>query len=246
VLGEYRMEKLTERKYPIIDTEVPLKNIIILFFLPIFIDLGLLSVNSYVTFTSYIQLWIFVGVIPLFLYLVSFVLVGKQPLRSLFQKIKISDIGIAFFLLGLIFIYNLFSDQILAFINVIPTTNSAASGMAKGDIHQYGMNAIGDVFNLFNEEISSILTFLTSAAIVNRGFKLSRGLSFTIAMFFSVVIFGMMHFQSYSWNIPQMLISIGMLRFFFTPMYLRSGNILLPFMMHYIYDFSIFSLVFFS
>lgn len=78
----------------------------------------------------------------------------------------------------------------------------------------YFQSIFSDLFDLMNEELLSIVIFLTIAALLIQYYHLNRRAGLGIAMLASMFIFGMLHFQTYNWNLVQMLAIIAIERFF--------------------------------
>ncbi|MGV0166978.1 CPBP family glutamic-type intramembrane protease [Furfurilactobacillus sp. WILCCON 0119] len=100
------------------------------------------------------------------------------------------------------------------------------------------------IFGMAIEELFAIPIFLAFGSILRNQFRLSRSASIYLALFISMILFGLMHFETYSWNLPQMIFVIGASRFFVTGSFIRSRNILVPYAIHYFTDALIYVIAF--
>lgn len=120
----------------------------------------------------------------------------------------------------------------------IPVESNAA--VKDFSLHSLGYISISNLLSLFNEEIIGLTSFIGSTILIRNVFKTSRNVSLWIGMLVSAVIFGMLHYDAYNGNIPQILLIIGSLRLVFNFSFTRSKNIVVSFVCHYIYDELIF------
>lgn len=122
-------------------------------------------------------------------------------------------------------------------LNVTTAKNPAGIGL-NGE-HRWSaflQQAFNDLFELMNEEFLGIFIFLAFAAALMEQFHFRRNVAIWGSLAVSIIVFGMVHFAAYQWNLIQMLVLIGVTRLFLTGAYLYSKSIWTSFAMHYTFD----------
>ena len=164
-----------------------------------------------------------------------FVIALKGRLGSLFKKPKISDIKLVIlcvlgnlFLLLIITTVDVIINTVLP-INIIHATSSFGS---------YDsitlLNCIVAAFQIVAEEIFRIMIFITCLYVAYK-FSNNRKTSIIIAVVFSLLVFGLMHANTYS-NILYCIVVMGFGTFFTLYPYLKTKNVLLSIFVHMIWN----------
>lgn len=245
--SKFFMEKHhgTDRMIPILDdgTQVSAFNLIILMSGTILAEL--LSIwagvigdsNSSMLFMAVTSVLQAVG--PIVIVYFFYRKFGHQEFKSLFHKITLRDLSFGLMMTILGGIYALVMALFVLKGSTVP--NSSAQGITHGvdGLIMVGVSAFNDIFLLFTEELTAIIPFIASAALANKYFKFNRNHSIWFGLLISILVFGTMHFYTDSWHIAQMYLIVGMSRIFDTGMYIRTKNILISFIFHWIFDTAI-------
>ncbi|MGV0168688.1 CPBP family glutamic-type intramembrane protease [Furfurilactobacillus sp. WILCCON 0119] len=236
-------EKKSHGELPIIDGKLSLSRAIYLIMLPILIT-GLMLFFEYgVDFKEPVLHFITVTLLPLSLFILTIKWLLGSNLKDLFQ----GDFWANWkpwllYFFGAVF-YAIFMGQVvfsLLHLNVTADANSSQDT----SFLPYLIQTINDLFSLFNEELFAIPVFIGFAVIFYQHLNMKRNTSIYLALFLSMIIFGLAHFEAYSWNLPQMLLIMGALRFFVTGSFIRTRNILIPYTIHFAFDTLFFTIAF--
>lgn len=96
-------------------------------------------------------------------------------------------------------------------------------------------------FQLFGEEVVTILPFLAIMHLCHQRFGCSRRSAMITAWVLSAVIFGLLHLSSYNWNILQCVVLIGTARLVLSLAYILTKNIWVSAGAHILNDWSMFA-----
>ncbi|WP_430612540.1 CPBP family glutamic-type intramembrane protease [Enterococcus sp. DIV0876] len=184
-------------------------------------------------------------VLPLSLFIGLFTVVGQQRFRHLFAPISFRDIGftLVMFVLGTIY------SAVMTNILTTTANTNVMSGSSLNHMQRlllFAINEGSNIILLFNEELLAIISFLALAALARHYGHMTRNTSIIIGWVGSILLFGLLHYQAYDWNLVQMFLLIGMSRVFDTAIYIRTKNIMLSFLVHFIYDTIIFAVAMFG
>ncbi|TYC49620.1 CPBP family intramembrane metalloprotease [Weissella muntiaci] len=179
--------------------------------------------------------------IPLAIMLYSFYYFSNKNLRQYFQgnPFKEWKAFVAFFLMNAA--YGILSSQFVSLFARTVENKGISNGM---NLHMYLISVIEDVFSLATEELYAIPLFFAFAVILSKYFKWSRNVIIYVALLISAVLFGLAHFETYSWNLTQMIFVVGLSRFFITGAYIRTKNMWVAYAIHFMTDFIITSIAF--
>lgn len=151
--------------------------------------------------------------------------------------------------------------NILLFTILSLITSAALSGLAtllttmnnnpdsitdtgKRAVEFFWFSRIQDVVQLFGEEFLAILPFLFLLQWFTQKRKLSRKQSIIYALILSSILFGLLHLPTYNWNIWQCILVIGLGRIVDSLAYIRTKNLWVSYLVHFLYDTLLFSLSF--
>lgn len=238
-----------DRKIPILDDDTPI-SIFDLFMLIIgSIVAQLLAIwsgaieNSSLLFMALTAILQSVGPITIFYFIYRYF--GHQKFSTLFHKITLPDLSFGILMTVLGSLYAIIMSSVLSDVSV---ANKAGAGLSHGMLGLVDVivSAANDLFLLFTEELMAIIPFIAVATLAYKYFKVSRSNSILLGLVFSILIFGTMHFYTDSWHLAQMYIIVGASRIFDTGMYIRTKNILISFMFHWIFDFVIMLIILLS
>lgn len=163
----------------------------------------------------------FATIIPL-LYLTS----GK--LNSLFKKPRLKDIELI--ILSVIGTYIL--QFVLTFIFALLGINSVFEHTSTVDLTLDSLNMILHFIQVIAEELFRVFIFLIMLHIIHK-YTNNRKQSIIIGTLITLVIFGLMHTNSYN-NIWYNIVYIGLGGFFTFYPYLKTKNVLLSIIVHFI------------
>lgn len=178
--------------------------------------------------------------LPIGIYFFIYYFFTKESPIKMYKKWSFYDlkIGIVFLVLQLIYVSvisrlvpNMSANETVNIYSKVPHT-----------LKNFSLISFTTIGNLMLEEIFSIIIFIALFKLLS--YKFSRETAIGIALVLSSIVFGLMHFQAYNWHLAQMILLIGGERLFLTGAYIRTKNIWTSFLMHYIFDMTIFLLVF--
>lgn len=187
---------------------------------------------------------------PLIFFIFILHKLAGQSLRSFFKKLTWSDIGdgIVAFVLGTIY------TRVMSAVLIVISKNSMASDIATNSfkvglpkkvlISNYINEILSDLVELLNEELLAIIPMLAAATLAYKYYHCSRKGSIGIGLLVSIFVFGLAHFSAYDWHLAQMFLVIGMGRFFDTGVYIRTKNLWVSYISHYLWDTAIFTIAF--
>ncbi|GHP14161.1 hypothetical protein YK48G_15860 [Lentilactobacillus fungorum] len=191
-----------------------------------------------VTFNSYLATTVFDDVLPMTIMIGGVLYLSQGQLSQLFSKPRWSDFGFAAVMFILQLAYALAAATGLQALGGSLGENGSATEIAESNnkLVAYCQSISSDLFDLMNEELLSIVIFLTIAALLIQYYHFSRRASLGIAMLLSMLIFGLLHFQAYDWNLVQMLAIIAVERFFLNATFIHSKTIWPSYVAHMIFD----------
>ncbi|MGK0551876.1 CPBP family glutamic-type intramembrane protease [Enterococcus faecalis] len=174
---------------------------------------------------------------PLLVFFLAYQLFTKESPLNMYKRISLNDlkIGVAFFLLQIIYI------TIVSPIIGKGATNEFVGILSKASptLINYSLIALSEIGDLMIEEVFSIMLFIVLLKLLRQ--RLKRSTAIGLALVLSSLVFGLMHFEAYNWHLLQMIVLIGGERLFLTGAYIRTKNLWVPFLIHYIFDMLIFS-----
>ena len=166
---------------------------------------------------------------------IPFIIATGGKLGSLFKKPKLSDLKLVIlcvlgdlFLLLLIVIINTVINTIVPF-DIINTTQSFGE-YSSITILEF----IVSLFQIISEELFRVIIFLVILYLMYR-FTKDRKKSIIVAVFFSLLVFGLMHANTYG-KISYCIAVMGFGTFFTLYPYLKTKNVLLSILVHMIYN----------
>ncbi len=174
-------------------------------------------------------LFIFVGVLSLFVLDVKWY--GK-----LLKPLKLKDLLIIIAVLIMTYAAAFFS---LSFLDISEAVENPVVDFISKD-NSLILTAVLFI-QLFVEEILFVVPFLF---IYNNLKGASKFLALIIAWVLSSLIFGALHLPTYSFNFTQSFIVIGSVRFALSLAYIWRKNLLLPYIIHVLYDGLIFLFIY--
>lgn len=228
--------------FPVLEQRLTAGRLGLLLLYPIVLFLLMIAESTHAKFTNYFSIFLFGSLLPLVLFFLLFRLISKAPINSLFRPIKRSDLKTAgLFMLGYV-IYDSISHVLLSGAS---TANKSSQTVAQSSnkMMSFFRNAFFSLFDLMSEELFAIITFLALLALLYQILHVSQTASILIALLVSSILFGLIHFQAYDWHLTQMLFVIGAARFFITGVYIKTKNLWLAFLIHYLWDVAMFLLV---
>lgn len=169
------------------------------------------------------------------LFFLSYKLCTLQSPFKLFKVPNWPDLKAGALLLALQIIYSTIVSNILTNLK-LTTINSAGLQYEKAPhtLKIFSFIAIENFSSLMIEELISIFLFLIINALLRRHTKRSTAIGLSLVI--SSIIFSLLHFSAYSWHLSQMLLIIGAERLFMTGVYIRTKNIWISFINHYVVD----------
>lgn len=180
------------------------------------------------------------------------VLFGGIPLAALFWRSRghigaIFNVwkwsylgwGVAFGLLNLAFTAAMGLIAISLFDLARNETIAGLSqgGPANGAFYFYSKTA----FQLFGEEVLTIIPFLFLLWLGTNKLGLARKASVILAWIGSALIFGAAHLPTYDWNVGQALLMIGPVRLVLTLAYMKTKSIWTSTIAHVLNDWTLFT-----
>ncbi|WP_283679216.1 CPBP family intramembrane glutamic endopeptidase [Lentilactobacillus sp. Marseille-Q4993] len=183
--------------------------------------------------------------VPLIGFFLIYKYIGNQQFSNLYKRIKLKDLGFGIIMMILSTAYSSIVVKMIhgsANINNSAFENGTRAVRESHYFHFMGENLVA----LMNEELMAIIPFLAAMVIANKHFHLSRNASIWIGLLVSIIVFGTGHYSAYNWNIAQMYLVIGASRLFDTGIYIRTKNIWISFIMHWVFDAVMFGMIAFK
>lgn len=232
------LEKKDEiRNFPLTNTSISdLRFVSLIFVSCAYFVFNILYVPSHLS----LIFSIIYSFLPIVIYFFIYYFFTKESPIKMYKKWSFYDlkIGIVFLVLQLIYVSaisrlvpNMSANETVNIYSKVPHT-----------LKNFSLISFTTIGNLMLEEIFSIIIFIALFKLLS--YKFSRENAIGIALVLSSIVFGLMHFQAYNWHLAQMILLIGGERLFLTGAYIRTKNIWTSFLMHYIFDMTIFLLVF--
>ncbi|EPH99509.1 CAAX amino terminal protease family protein [Enterococcus faecalis 13-SD-W-01] len=160
---------------------------------------------------------------------------AKDNWKLLFKKLTWKDAKIIVVFTILAWVAAI-ANALLFGSSVTSTANPALTH----DVSTFFIHGFESIFQLMGEELIAIVPFL---ALVSLGkfLKLNNTWTTVIAVVLSSIIFGMAHTWTYG-GVVQGIINTSLTRVVLTNAYVRTKNIWVSYIIHYIFDMSIFTL----
>ncbi|GAB6092859.1 CPBP family glutamic-type intramembrane protease [Furfurilactobacillus curtus] len=241
--GNLLERKGDKRPFPIIDDHIAVGRLWGLFIYPIVLFTILAYASGEIHVDSQTEWLLSFAILPMILFLGGYWLISGQVPWKLFHRVSGKEWRHTLLLFLLQLIYSGLIQIIFAAFQAKTQANANAAQIGGPDRWPlFFQSTFSDLFSLMNEEIVAIGVFLAFAAILLQQFHLKRNVAIWSALGVSMFVFGMVHFVTYDWNIPQMLFVIGVSRLFVTGSYIYSKSIWTSFAMHFTLDTAIFLL----
>lgn len=166
--------------------------------------------------------------------------------KQLFKPIQKKDIKTVLIYILFVIFFNIISGIL---VNLLGGGNG---DYALGDItihsqngwYAFILNNLESIPQLFGEELLALLPLLAIyAGLIN--LNVSKKVATGIALIVSSAIFGLVHLPAYQWDFVQVIIGLGLVRIPISWLFIKTKNIWLTFLVHYFYDFILFSVIFF-
>lgn len=151
-----------------------------------------------------------------------------KPLKN-----KFYDIFIIFVTIIVTYLLSFLSIFIGNKLGLSPEANSIIDVMTV-------VRLIKVCISLIEKEIITLAIFLSIFNILSK--KLTNRKSLVISLILSSVLFGLMHFRAYNFNLYQMIVVIGLTRIPFSILFLKTKTLRSAIYAHIIYDLLIFLL----
>lgn len=103
----------------------------------------------------------------------------------------------------------------------------------------YVVDQIISLFNVIMEELYALPIFIAVAMLLKYYMHLSRSKIIYRSLFVSILMSGLVHFETYDWHLVQMFLVVGVARAFITGAYIKLKNIWVAYAIHFLTDFII-------
>lgn len=173
---------------------------------------------------------------PLLLFLLLFRYGAKQPLKTLYRRFSVRDLGVMLLFTVINLAYGQLASSFIPSVANKGIIASTGHGSLANKILHFTTNSILNVPALMIEELFGIILFLAVAAMIKKYSHLGRNASMWIALVISMFMFGLMHFYVYDWHLAQMFFIIGVSRLITTGLYIRTKSIWPAFFAHWLTD----------
>ena len=161
--------------------------------------------------------------------ILAFIYIFKGNFGLVIKKIKKRDIKLIFVILVLSYIYSLAIPLILQYV-------SGATFNENSVLTQLNNIIFWIIFpiQMFTEELVKFFAFLVVLYVTYK-FSKNRKLSIVIATFAAAMIFGFVHMTTYG-NLLQVILLQGFGSIFDIYAYLKTKNIVVPYIIHLLFD----------
>lgn len=193
---------------------------------------------------SIVEYWQVILPLVVFIWMLNS-LVGT-PLKTYFHKITKSDFWDGVLVLILDGIYSTVVSQLLT---TYSSTTSNANDQGLNHISTIKMvlvfivETISNAKTLLSEELLALIPMLVFATLANKYWHFSRDGALLLGTIISIFVFGFMHFSTYDWYWAQMIILIGGSRIFYNGVYIRTKNLWVSYLCHFLWDTITFAIV---
>lgn len=164
---------------------------------------------------------------------------AKENWKLLFKKLTWKDGKIIVIFTILAWIVAILGQNLLFF-----GVSSKANAAITHDASTFWIHEFESIFQLMGEEFIGIIPFL---ALVSLGkyLKLDSKLIIFLAVFLSSILFGVFHTWTYG-SVLAGISSVALPRIVFTYSYIKTKNLWVSYLVHFIYDMGFFALAFFA
>lgn len=177
------------------------------------------------------------SVVPLLLFVALFRYGAKESITKLYKRLKWRDLGFGLVMTILSLIYSSVMGLLLKGTTTTNSSVTALQQVGKSHLVSYFItNEVISLLDLMIEELLAISFFLVLSALITQHMHASRNAGIWWGLIGSIVFFGMIHFVAYDWHILQMIVLIGMSRIFDTGMYIRTKNVWISYIFHFLWD----------
>ncbi|KRM73047.1 CPBP family intramembrane glutamic endopeptidase [Lacticaseibacillus brantae] len=245
--SRFFLEPKKHTEFPFLDGKTSAGRLWGMFFGAIIISLVMLLpqvlIPASASLTVEILGQIIQSVVPLILFWALYRYVGQISMRQLYKRITIRALGFGIVMFALSSVYAVIVGLLLKGQTTANASAAQAAHMSKSAlIPSYLLNEGLDLFNLMIEELIAVTAFLAILALANHYWHLSRNASIWVGLGISIIVFGVIHFSAYDWHWAQMILLIGMSRLFDTGVYIRTKNIWISYIMHFVWDTILFTI----
>lgn len=165
--------------------------------------------------------------------------------KQLFRRITLKDLVIGFiFLIATFFVASISGNMASILFGSEKNPAMSISIHHNGAWRIFFIGRIEHIFQLLGEEFISILPFLATIQLFSQ-FKWKRSNSIFWALIISSLLFTLFHLSTYAYNFGFVIVSLFFTRVLFTSVYIKTKNIWMSFIVHYIFDLIPFTLSFF-
>jgi membrane protease YdiL (CAAX protease family) len=210
-----------------------------LFFLTVFYN-DILKLLPFQLLHKYaIELVILPGIIYLLLNIAGLEWASKDNWKLLFKKVTWKDVWLA---LGAAIVAIVLALILGAILGTSGHANPSAS--MDHDLLGFLVNQFETIFQLMGEEFLAIVPFLAFVSL-GKYLKWNQTLITVLAVILSSILFGMAHAWAYGGLLAGIQATF-VARIILTLTFVKTKNIWVSYFTHYLYDFSIFTVVFLS
>ncbi len=158
--------------------------------------------------------------------------------RALFRKLHPRDFLLIAGLIILGYAYSFGMTFLLKAMGLTSVDDSAlatSGGKRMSEVENIA-TLVELIFLLFGEELFGIAIFLVSLAVTTHAFKMERRPAVIVSWIVAGIVFGLAHFEAYDWHLAQMLLVIGGGHMIIQFGYLKTKNIWVSYLTHFLYD----------
>jgi len=182
---------------------------------------------------------VFNQVITVALPLAALAFIAPGNWGALFRRVRGRDLAL---MVGFVLLNLVVSGVVSLVVGVVfgANANAAAAQLTQETGSGVALFFFGTVFQLFGEELVTILPFLALVHLFYARAGFPRGRSVVIAWLLSALLFGLLHLPAYDWNLVQSVVVIGSARLVLSLAYIKTKNIWVSYGAHLINDWTIF------
>lgn len=183
--------------------------------------------------------------LPLLSFIGLYIVVQKNY-RLLFHRWTKKDSKTLFIYLVLTVLVGVLASQFISLIGFETTSNpETITQTDTNKISQFLFLSFNNIFQLLGEEFLAILPFLGILQFAVQKLNWTKKKAVLFALFLSSLIFGLFHLPTYQWNWAECILVVGSSRVLMTASYVKTKNIWVSYLVHFIYDALLFSLTVF-
>ena len=172
---------------------------------------------------------------------------GKSHWKALFRRFQLRDVG-------LVLVFYVIAMALSTAVGLVVTqlagtspANPAETALAENPtVLQFLLLVLRLFIQLWGEELLTILPLLALLWLGTQKAGMGRKTALIMAVVISSLLFGALHLPTYSWNFATCLLILPVTRVVLTLAYIRTKNILVCFLIHFLFDFLSFLASFFG